>query len=487
MKYRFTMAAIASFIIFCSHLSHSQTTIAYTDTLLRHYSKEQADSMLSANGIPPVLFGTRYGVDIYRIIYTTRDNQNNPIQASGLIVLPVGDTCSAPIVSWQHGTELKKSESFSNLKGEWYLSVIESATGYITCMPDYLGMGYGDGFHPYQHAHTEATAVIDLIRVAKQMAPLKGVLVSDELFLMGYSQGGHATMAAHKEIQENYANEMTVTASAPMSGAYDLSGAQFEMVASFDPYSVPGYLPYLMKGFNVAYADTLYSSYDEIFKPPYNTTIPPKLTGQFGIGSVNNVMPAVPREIIDSAFSAAFFADSLHPFRIALKENDVYQWVPNTWIRLNYCTSDEEVSPQNTINAYNWMVQHGATKLSIAMRSETLGHYECAQPSVIYTKFWFDSLSTSLCKNIETGIKEEVFTPGWSVLYDYNNGKIYGRIDEVYGPYNVYVYNSAGSLVRVFEKITDTQFSIDIADLPPTMYVIRCDASAKGLWYKFVK
>lgn len=481
MKIKFTFSL---FILFLLTAAKSSAQVNYTSELLTSFTKDQADSMLNANSIPPALFGTKYGVDVYRIIYESRDNQNNIIQASGLIILPVGDTCTAPIVSWQHGTELKKSESFSNLKGEWFIGVIASATGYASCMPDYHGMGYGDGFHPYQHAHTEAQSVIDLLRVCKDFAPQNDVELNGQLFLMGYSQGGHATMAAHKEIQELYSNEFTVTASAPMSGAYDLSGAQFDMVASFDPYSVPGYLPYLMKGFNVAYADTLFSSYDEIFKAPYNTTIPPKLTGQYGIGSVNNVMPSVPREIIDSTYAANFFADSLHPFRIALKENDVYKWVPNTWMRLNYCGADEEVSPQNAINAYNYMITHGATKLSIVQRSETLGHFECAQPSVLYTKFWFDSLAT-FCPTLATEIKE-VATPGWNVLYNYPDGKIYGTIDHVSKPYVIYVYNAAGALVKTFEGLTDKQFSIDISMLPPTMYVIRCDAD-RELWYKFIK
>lgn len=481
MKFKFTLVAVLGLL--CSLFSNNAQAQSpnYTTELLKEFTKLQADSMLEANGVPAAIFATQYGVNVYRVIYESLNNQNNVIQASGLILLPVGDTCGAPMVSWQHGTELKKDDVFSNLRGEWVIGVIAAATGYASCMPDYHGMGYGDGFHPYQHAHTEAQSVIDLLRVCKDFAPQNDVELNGQLFLMGYSQGGHATMATHKEIQELYPNEFTVTASAPMSGAYDLSGAQFDMVAAFEPYSVPGYLPYLMKGYNVAYADTLFSSYDEVFKVPYNTTIPPKLTGEYNIGAVNNVMPAVPREIIDSTYSANFFADSLHPFRIALKENDVYKWVPNTWMRISYCTSDEEVSPQNALNAYNYMIANGATKVSIAMRSETLGHFQCAQPSVLYAKIWFDSLAT-FC-NVQTSL-EEVATPGWSVLY--TDGKVYGTVDNYTQPYNVYIFNAAGSLVKVFEKINDKQFNIDIANLPSTMYVVWCDAG-RGLWYKFVK
>jgi hypothetical protein len=48
------------------------------------------------------------------------------------------------------------------------------------------------------------------------------------LFLIGYSQGGHATAAAHRELEARHANEFTVTAAAPMAGALDLSGTALD-------------------------------------------------------------------------------------------------------------------------------------------------------------------------------------------------------------------------------------------------------------------
>lgn len=485
MKHKFTVVvALAALFITVSTSSYSQT-INFTDTLLKHYTKVQADSMLDANGVPPGLFGTVYGVNVYKVVYDTKDGQGNPSYASGLIILPENDSCQVPIISYNHGTQLKKDEVFSNLQGEWVIGVVAASTGYAACLPDYLGMGQSPGFHPYQHAKTEASATIDLIRACNVLGVEKNINLNGQIFLMGYSQGGHAAMATHKEIQENYAGELTVTASAPMSGAYDMSGAQFDMVAAFTDYSVPGYLPYLLKGYHEVYGDSLFASWDDILKVPYNTTIPPKLTGQYGIGAVNNIMPNVPREIIDSSYSAAFFADSLHPFRLALKDNNVYQWVPQTWMRLNYCGSDEEVNPQNAINAYNYMIQHGATKLSIVERSQTLSHYECAQPTILYTKFWFDSLATKCA--LATSINNEVATPGWTVLNNCPEGKIYGTIYQpISQPYNIYIFNSAGSLVKAYEGLTDKEFTLDVAMLPSTMYVIRCDVG-QGLWYKFIK
>ena len=49
------------------------------------------------------------------------------------------------------------------------------------------------------------------------------VKTNEQLFLTGYSQGGHACMATQKKLEEEYTNQFTITASSPMSGAYDIS------------------------------------------------------------------------------------------------------------------------------------------------------------------------------------------------------------------------------------------------------------------------
>lgn len=84
-------------------------------------------------------------------------------------------------------------------------------------LPDYLGLGDSPGRHLYCHSKTEATASIDLY-VLQKLCQLKNVLYNDQLFIFGYSQGGHAAMATTREIQLNHSDEFTITASAPMSG-----------------------------------------------------------------------------------------------------------------------------------------------------------------------------------------------------------------------------------------------------------------------------
>ena len=88
-----------------------------------------------------------------------------------------------------------------------------AGAGYVVVLPDYHGLGTGQGDHPYMHEDTAAKAVVDAIRATKTINA--EIEFSDKLFITGYSQGGFVTMAAHRAIQSLYSNIMTVTASAP--------------------------------------------------------------------------------------------------------------------------------------------------------------------------------------------------------------------------------------------------------------------------------
>ena len=154
--------------------------------------------------------------------------------------------------------------------------------GYLVGYPDYLGLGKGEKFHLYQHAETEATASVDLLFAIDEICKEKNIHRNEFLFSTGYSQGGHASLATHKYIQENPKLGLTITASSPMSGAYDLTGAQEK--AMLEPYSHPGYLPYLMYGFNEVY--DLFDPLEMVFKSPYDTLLPPLFDGKHSMGDV---------------------------------------------------------------------------------------------------------------------------------------------------------------------------------------------------------
>ena len=383
------------------------------DTIILSLDYDDITDLLAENGVPAGLLPIDFEVDVHRVIYDTPDvDGTTPTTASGLVFIPKDDTCAMPMLAYLHGTKLKKDETFYYLRGEWSLGVLTAASGYVACLPDYLGLGAGPGIHPYQHARSQATASVDILRSARIICAEEERQLNDQLFLVGYSQGGHAVMGTHRMIQEELANEFTVTASAPGSGPYDMSGSQLDMVAAFEPYSVPGYLPYVIQSYQHVYGN-LYTNIEDILAPPYDQTIPPLLDGSVGFGVLNAAMPAIPREIFQQAYQDAFFSDPQHPAQVALRDNDVFEWVPEAPVMFNYCRMDEEVTFLNTVVASDYMINNGALDIQIIERDSTIGHFACAQPSILFSKFWFDSMA-DLCTST-LSIEETETSTGFSI------------------------------------------------------------------------
>ena len=117
----------------------------------------------------------------------------------------------------------------SERRGGWELAGVGAALGYVAVAPDYLGLGESRGFHPYVHAATEASAAIDLLYAAQEFAEKQKFPLNGQLFLTGYSQGGHASMALHRELERNYSKIFPVSAAAHLSGPYSISGETFKL------------------------------------------------------------------------------------------------------------------------------------------------------------------------------------------------------------------------------------------------------------------
>src|SRR5207245_102964 len=110
------------------------------------------------------------------------------------------------------------------------------------------------GYQAYLHAKTEATCVVDGLRGTRTLCDQSQLPLNGQLFLYGYSQGGHVTMAAHRELEAYQANEFTVTASAPAAGAYDLGGVTVESIlANPSAYPDPWYFSQIVAAFAPIY------------------------------------------------------------------------------------------------------------------------------------------------------------------------------------------------------------------------------------------
>jgi hypothetical protein len=334
----------------------------------------------------------QYNVRLYKVDYETITPLGARTVASGALLLPEDTGYALPLVSYQHGTltQTNSAPSSMDLTGEVAVGIGFATTGYAAAVPDYLGLGDSPGLHPFLHARSEATACVDMLRAVTTICATNGFPLASQLFLCGYSQGGHSTMALQRELEAYHTNEFTVTACAPMAGPYDLSGVTTDDFLNGVPNPNPYYFLYLLGAYQEVYH--LAPNLASLLAPPYNATLPPLLDGNTSGSQMDAVMPTNAVQILQTNFLAAFRANPRHPLRLALQANGLYDWRPVAPMRLYQCASDMDVDPANSQIALASFQALGDTQVQFFDPLPGADHDECAQPSLLLAKAWFDSL-----------------------------------------------------------------------------------------------
>jgi pimeloyl-ACP methyl ester carboxylesterase len=179
------------------------------------------------------LAGTpKCGVDFYYIKFWTIGGAGETTESSGALMVPTGaaPACSGPrpIVEYAHATNPNKALNIaditntSNTEGA-LIAAMFAAQGYIVVAPNYAGYDISTlGYHPFLNADQQSGEMMDILAAARTALPntmTSATSDNGELFLTGYSEGGHVAMATLRAMQ---AAKEKVTAAAPMSGPYAL-------------------------------------------------------------------------------------------------------------------------------------------------------------------------------------------------------------------------------------------------------------------------
>lgn len=334
-----------------------------------------------------------YSVSAVKIIYNTIDGNGVPTLASGVVFIPVVDeTTSMPVFSYLHGTLTRDLDAPSYLSGiEAVIGWIMAMDGYISVLPDYLGMGDGPGIHPYQHAASEASASVDMLKAAMQLCNSTNAKPNGNLYLGGYSQGAHAALATQYEIQKSPLPGLTLRKTVAGSGAYSLSGVQKKFLFSQSEYPSPSFLPYLLLGYQEVYGN-LYGDLSQVFVSPYNLTIPGLFNGLLTTDQINSQLPGTWKTMFVPKYLWNIQYNYFHPVNYALRKNDVINWKPQTDLHLYYCTCDELVAKENSLLAYFSFILRGSNKVSV-LPVGPYKHAECAPFVLLLAKIQFDCAS----------------------------------------------------------------------------------------------
>ncbi|MDX2305980.1 MAG: T9SS type A sorting domain-containing protein [Microscillaceae bacterium] len=345
--------------------------------------------------IAKLFLPTYYDVAAYKLVYETIDPLGNPTQATGAVFIPLGINCDLAMTTYLHGTLTADRDAPSGFAGiESVIGFALATDAYITVMPDYLGLGENNGqglsYHPYQHAKSEATASVDMMRAARVLCAQQNLKLNGQVFLTGYSQGAHATLATQREIERFHKNEFNLSYVTAGSGPYDLYSKQTKFVFANPTYTNPSFLPYILFGYQNIYGG-IYNNISEVLNDPFSVTVPPLFDGSLNVEQIDSMLPVQWKTIFKPAFLNDVENNSGGRLRLLLRENTVLGWRPRAQLRMYFCTKDELVDFQNSLTAWGDFVKRGALFNVAALPLGPFKHFDCAQYALLATKIKFDS------------------------------------------------------------------------------------------------
>jgi pimeloyl-ACP methyl ester carboxylesterase len=351
-----TAAAAAALLVACGGGSDEDKRGLALEaaTAVATLSAAQIDAGSAAGGLQPLTGKARCDVRVLGLNYLTVGVSGERANASGAMLVPAGSCAggSYPLVAYAKGTDVQKPRTLANASdGETFLLVaMYAAQGYAVVATDYLGFAKSEyPYHPYLHADSEASAVIDSIRAARHTAVAQGISLSGKVMLTGYSQGGHSSMAAQRAIERDNAGEISVAAGAHLAGPYNLSGS-FRLNNAIAGYQF--FVPYLVTAWQKIYGN-VYSSVTQAFKLPYSNyieTLLPSPTLNYTTlvtsGMLPGTAPDVARDtVFQPAFLAAIQGDPNNGLMADARRNDLLGWNPKARTLLCGGAGDPTVPP----------------------------------------------------------------------------------------------------------------------------------------------
>lgn len=347
-------------------------------TAEKHISKSEITDMVmdyaASQGInlPEILIsGLLCDVDVAAITYTTTGPDGASVTASGVVAMPAGTTSYDHLLSIQHGTlDMEEAPSLQL----FYYEMMPVVSGHVVVMADYLGYGASqtaDRQHPYLHAQLTGTACADMIEAAREYLRSKSIAEeNDALELLGYSQGGQATVATQLELESRGWTGRIRKVWAG-GGPYDLE-TLLQAFLNDDgiPAAYPrsGYLPYLIRG--MAYGEGLTVSDENLYAP---AVIEEGLNKLFSTRPLSEWHAAlgtdITRVLHPDFFAAPDFNGNADVLAIvsALRKNSLVNasTAPQATVSLYHSLQDDFVPYSNVVSAHALWTNSTLTDLSM--------------------------------------------------------------------------------------------------------------------------
>jgi len=320
-----------------------------------------------------------YDIEVVKLRYLTALESGDIISASGVVVVPQNKPEASSVLSYQPATIFLDSDAPSLSPLQDMTPILLASAGLVVMVPDYIGYGDSSGqVHPYLQAVPAANSVLDLIRAARIYLDEQGVAVNQQLYLAGYAEGGYASLAAHREMEQQYPAEFQVAANLVGGGIYDVRATMDAVLLNQSRLEAPAHTGFLIHAYHHYY--DLEQLTLRAVASPYQRVVDQYYTGQYSKITINSLLARQHSEFFNSEFLAEYAGLSGEwLLKRQLDHNNVYDWAPRAKVRLFHSQADRIAPYQNAVTALSVMTNNHAQDASLTDCNRPQGsHEQCA-------------------------------------------------------------------------------------------------------------
>lgn len=286
--------------------------------------------------------------------YPSMTSDFDNITLSGKVMLPKGRRPKRMILV-SHYTVCSNVEAPSNC---FSLEGVLVKLGYGLIIPDYIGYGItANEVHPYLVMELTAQNVLDMYLAVRPWLKAVGMEPeNDDIYLMGYSQGGANTMAVECLIETEYSDPkdseyVKIHRVFAGGGPYDVK-ATYERFVVTDTASYPVAVPLVLQGMikgnnldikmNDIMQDWIYNNLDEWINSKKYTS-----------GQINKLIGTKVTHNILTEMGMKQTSDKVAELYKAMTINSItsYNWTPEASVYMMHSMDDETVPFTNATNA----------------------------------------------------------------------------------------------------------------------------------------
>ncbi|MDC8002492.1 lipase family protein [Aureisphaera galaxeae] len=319
-------------------------------------------------------------ITAFRIEYPSSVNGTEKM-LSGIVLIPHEKEAPLPILLYCHGTLFNKEDAPSRWDSAVQLEAIPAMEGYITFIPDYLGYGSTrDEVPAYFDQEITTQTILDILPHGLNYLDNCGIAYRNDLYILGYSQGGHAAISVLKNMEEENATNLEVKAATSIAAPFKLK-ENVNHILEKDVFPATAYVSYLFASLNHY---QWHRKPNEFFQGASLDFIEKQLAGTVTLSKMARNQSDTISHLMNKDFLEDYLGDGELLLKQSLERNSNFDFTPKSPLLVIHSRKDEVVPFSTSYNTWNQWIDRGADKEHIRFHAlENENHSETAFEGIL--------------------------------------------------------------------------------------------------------